>query len=39
MQVKIIETQTERLKEYAIARGYQIKHIIKEIGSGVNDLN
>jgi len=32
-----LERQTERLKEYAIARGYQIKHIIKEIGSGVND--
>jgi len=23
--------------EYAIARGYQIKHVVKEIGSGVND--
>ena len=32
-----LERQTERLKEYSIARGYQIKHIIKEIGSGVND--
>jgi predicted site-specific integrase-resolvase len=32
-----LERQAERLKEYAIARGYQIKHIVKEIGSGVND--
>jgi len=32
-----LEKQTERLKEYAIAKGYQIKHIVKEVGSGVND--
>jgi predicted site-specific integrase-resolvase len=32
-----LERQAERLKEYAIARGYQIKHIVKEVGSGVND--
>jgi predicted site-specific integrase-resolvase len=32
-----LERQAERLKEYAIAKGYQIKHIVKEIGSGVND--
>jgi predicted site-specific integrase-resolvase len=32
-----LERQAERLKEYAITRGYQIKHIVKEIGSGVND--
>jgi len=32
-----LERQAERLKEYAIAKGYQIKHIIKEVGSGVND--
>jgi putative resolvase len=32
-----LERQAERLKEYAIARGYQIKHVVKEIGSGVND--
>jgi putative resolvase len=32
-----LERQAERLKEYAITRGYQIKYIIKEIGSGVND--
>ncbi|HHY80238.1 MAG TPA: IS607 family transposase [Thermoanaerobacter sp.] len=32
-----LERQAERLKEYAIAKGYQIKHIVKEVGSGVND--
>jgi predicted site-specific integrase-resolvase len=32
-----LERQAERLKEYAITRGYKIKHIVKEIGSGIND--
>jgi len=32
-----LEVQTERLKQYAIAKGYQIVHIVKEVGSGVND--
>lgn len=32
-----LEKQAERLKEYAVARGYQIKYIVKEVGSGVND--
>ena len=32
-----LEAQTERLKQYAIAKGYQIVHIVKEVGSGVND--
>ncbi len=32
-----LEKQAERLKEYAIAKGYQIIHIVKEVGSGVND--
>jgi len=32
-----LERQAERLKEYAIAKGYQIVDIVKEIGSGVND--
>ncbi len=32
-----LEKQAERLKEYAIAKGYQIVYIVKEIGSGVND--
>ena len=32
-----LKKQAERLKEYAIARGYQIYKIVEEIGSGVND--
>ncbi|MEM4134636.1 MAG: IS607 family transposase [Candidatus Micrarchaeia archaeon] len=32
-----LEKQAERLKEYAIAKGYRIQHIVKEVGSGVND--
>jgi len=32
-----LNRQAERLYEYAAAKGYKIKHIIKEIGSGVND--
>ncbi len=32
-----LESQTNRLKEFAIAKGYTITHIVKEIGSGVND--
>jgi putative resolvase len=32
-----LETQAERLQLYCTARGYQIIHIIKEVGSGVND--
>lgn len=32
-----LDTQAERLTQYAIARGYQIKEVIKEVGSGVND--
>jgi len=32
-----LESQANRLKDYAIAKGYQIVHIVKEIGSGVND--
>jgi len=34
---KNLDTQAERLKQYAIAKGYQIAYVIKEIGSGVND--
>jgi len=34
---KNLDTQADRLVGYAIARGYQIKEVIKEIGSGVND--
>jgi len=32
-----LEAQAERLKAYSTAKGYQIIHVIKEIGSGVND--
>ena len=32
-----LEGQSDRLKNYAIARGYQIVYIIKEVGSGIND--
>jgi predicted site-specific integrase-resolvase len=32
-----LERQAQRLKEYAIARGYKIVDIVKEVGSGVND--
>jgi predicted site-specific integrase-resolvase len=32
-----LDQQAERLKEYAISRGYQIVEVVKEIGSGVND--
>ena len=32
-----LDRQAQRLTQYAIAKGYQIVHIIKEIGSGIND--
>lgn len=32
-----LDTQAERLVEYSTARGYQIREVVKEIGSGVND--
>ena len=32
-----LKRQAERLKEYAIVRGYQIYKIVEEVGSGVND--
>lgn len=32
-----LDSQAERLTQYAIARGYQIVEIVKEVGSGVND--
>lgn len=34
---KNLETQSERLQMYAIAKGYTIVENIKEVGSGVND--
>ncbi|MDJ0735501.1 MAG: IS607 family transposase [Nostocaceae cyanobacterium] len=32
-----LDRQAERLKDYAIARGYKIYKVVKEIGSGLND--
>ncbi len=32
-----LEKQAQRLQDYAIAKGYKIQHIVKEVGSGVND--
>ena len=32
-----LDAQAQRLTAYATAKGYQIVHLIKEIGSGVND--
>lgn len=32
-----LKRQSKRLEEYAIARGYQIYKVVKEVGSGVND--
>ncbi|MEM3368642.1 MAG: IS607 family transposase [Thermoproteota archaeon] len=32
-----LESQAKRLEDYAFAKGYQIKHVVKEIGAGVND--
>jgi predicted site-specific integrase-resolvase len=34
---KNLDTQAERLVGYATAKGYQIREVVKEIGSGVND--
>ncbi|MDQ7082813.1 MAG: recombinase family protein, partial [Aquificota bacterium] len=31
-----LERQVERLREYAISRGYRILKVVKEIGSGVS---
>lgn len=32
-----LDSQAQRLVHYCEAKGYQIKKVIKEIGSGVND--
>ena len=32
-----LDTQTERLTNYAIAKGHNINEVVKEVGSGVND--
>ena len=34
---KLLENQVNRLKDYAASKGYKIKQIIKEFGSGLND--
>lgn len=32
-----LERQAERLTSYAIAKGYTVRHVVKETGSGLND--
>lgn len=32
-----LERQAERLTHYAMAKGYTVKHVVKEVGSGLND--
>lgn len=32
-----LDRQAERLEGYAIAKGYTIQHVVKEVGSGLND--
>lgn len=32
-----LERQAERLVNYAMAKGYTVSHVVKEIGSGLND--
>lgn len=32
-----LKRQAKRLREYAIAKGYQIYKIVEEVGSGIND--
>ena len=32
-----LDSQAERLTQYAVARGYRIYKVVKEVGSGVND--
>src|SRR5574343_531967 len=34
---KMLDEQAKRVESYAIARGYKIKNIVKEFGSGLND--
>ena len=33
----LLENQVKRLEQYAVAKGYKIKQIVKEYGSGLND--
>lgn len=32
-----LDAQAERLTQYATAKGYQVAHVVKEVGSGLND--
>jgi len=32
-----LETQAERMTQYAQARGYKVVRVVKEVGSGIND--
>ena len=32
-----LDSQAERLCNYSIAKGYQVVHVVKEVGSGLND--
>jgi len=32
-----LDSQAERLCQYSAAKGYQVVHIVKEVGSGLND--
>lgn len=34
---EMLERQVERLKDYATSKGYVIKQVVKEFGSGLND--
>lgn len=34
---ELLDNQAKRLEAYAIAKGYKIKQIVKEFGSGLND--
>jgi putative resolvase len=36
-QKESLEQQVSRLEDYCAAKGYQIRKVVKEIGSGVND--
>lgn len=32
-----LEAQAERVQQYAVAKGYKIYKVVKEVGSGIND--
>lgn len=34
---KLLDDQSKRLEAYAIAKGYKIRKVVKEFGSGLND--